>query len=245
VADARHDGVAVPEEPLERPGLGRRLDNHKWFSHKHFRPRHRRGAGEWPGGYVITFGSSGRTGHPAVGLPGPTVRARRAAPEWPSRGGRSASQGRPILAIVHVKNGQHGGRPACPGAPGSPARCRRRLGDVQERAVASAARMSSADSTSVAPSRSRLWAPRFRPESTGPGTTMTSRPCSSAQPAVISDPLRSPARPRRPRGLHPEMIRFRSGKVMGQRRRAGRELGRYGPAARDRLCEIAVLGRDR
>src|SRR5262249_35462461 len=83
--DARHDGVAVPEEPLERPGLGRRLDNHKWFSHRYFRPRHRRGAGGEPEGYVITFGSSGRTVHLGDAPPGSTIPAPRVAPELRSQ----------------------------------------------------------------------------------------------------------------------------------------------------------------
>src|SRR4029078_8377320 len=39
VANARHDGVAAPEEALQRPGFRRRLDNYQWFSHKDFRPR--------------------------------------------------------------------------------------------------------------------------------------------------------------------------------------------------------------
>ena len=39
VADARHHVVAVPEETRQRPRLRRRLDNHKRFCHKDFRPR--------------------------------------------------------------------------------------------------------------------------------------------------------------------------------------------------------------
>ena len=47
---------------------------------------------------------------------------------------------------------------------------------------------SSAFSTIFAPSRSRAWPPVFLPLSTFPGTTMTSRPCSNAHEAVMSDP---------------------------------------------------------
>ncbi len=55
MADARHHGIAVPQEPLERARLCRRLDNYKWFSHKNFRLRRaavtRRGTRR----YVTTF----------------------------------------------------------------------------------------------------------------------------------------------------------------------------------------------
>ncbi len=52
----------------------------------------------------------------------------------------------------------------------------------------SAARTSSAVSTSVAPSRSSWLVPRWRGSSGLPGTAMTSRPCSAARRAVISEP---------------------------------------------------------
>ena len=57
----------------------------------------------------------------------------------------------------------------------------------------SSSKISSAVSTIFAPSRNSACPPRLRPLSTLPGTASTSRPCSSAHRAVISDPLFSPA----------------------------------------------------
>ncbi len=62
-----------------------------------------------------------------------------------------------------------------------------------DRQMPSSSKISSAVSTIFAPSRKRPWAPRLRPVSTLPGTASTSRPCSSAHRAVMSDPLFSPA----------------------------------------------------
>ncbi len=52
----------------------------------------------------------------------------------------------------------------------------------------SSSTISSAHSTIFAPSLMRACAPRLRPLRTLPGTAITSRPCSSAQAAVISEP---------------------------------------------------------
>jgi hypothetical protein len=53
--------------------------------------------------------------------------------------------------------------------------------------------MSSIVSTSLAPSRISRWQPRLARLSTGPGTAKTSRFCSIACRAVVSEPLRGAA----------------------------------------------------
>ena len=89
--------------------------------------------------------------------------------------------------------------------------------------------MSSAVSTILAPSLSRLCEPRLRPDSTLPGTAMTSRPCSGAQRAVISDPLFSDASTTTTASDSPLMIRLRSGKCSGSGGAPGPELADHGP----------------
>ena len=75
--------------------------------------------------------------------------------------------------------------------------------------------MSSAVSTIFAPSLRRAWPPRFRPLKTLPGTAMTSRPCSSAHPAVMSDPDFSEASITTTASESPLIRRFLSGKWCG------------------------------
>ena len=79
-------------------------------------------------------------------------------------------------------------------------------------------------STIFAPSRISAWPPRFRPLSTLPGTAMTSRPCSSAHAAVMSDPDFSDASITTTARDRPLIRRLRMRKVKRQRRRAGRIL---------------------
>src|SRR5581483_10733880 len=79
-------------------------------------------------------------------------------------------------------------------------------------AGATAPRTSSADVTSVAPSWIRRCDPRWDAASAGPGTANTSRPCSSAQRAVMSEPLRSAASTTTVASVIPLIRRLRRGK---------------------------------
>ena len=81
VANARHDGVAVPEEALQCPGFGRRLDNYKWFSHKDFRPRPQPRSRARPVATLSLSPDGARTWPRAGGPPGRPFQARSAARE--------------------------------------------------------------------------------------------------------------------------------------------------------------------
>ena len=73
-------------------------------------------------------------------------------------------------------------------------------------------RISAAVSVRVAPLRSKSLQPRLRGSSGEPGTANTSRPCSSAKRAVISEPdFAAASTTTTPRAM-PEMIRLRRGK---------------------------------
>ena len=84
-----------------------------------------------------------------------------------------------------------------------------RRGKMRARARAM---MSSALSTSVAPLRMRSLVPRQRGSSGEPGTANTSRPCSSAKRAVMSEPEPSAASTTSTPSAMPEMMRLRRGK---------------------------------
>ena len=186
------------EKSLDRPRLGGRLHDHECFRHIRVHPN--------------TICQPARTGRrrPArtsalqFQLEQPRQQTRRTA-------ARIARQSRPD-------------RSASPGVRqsriGSPADRRRRLLHARRargarRRIPSSSRISSADSTIFAPSRSSACAPRLRPLSTLPGTASTSRPCSSAQRAVISEPLFSPASMTTTARDRPLMMRLRSGKNCG------------------------------
>jgi len=71
---------------------------------------------------------------------------------------------------------------------------------------------SSAPSVKIAPCRMRSLEPRHRGSSGDPGTANTSRPCSSAKRAVISEPERAAASTTTTPSAIPEIIRLRRGK---------------------------------
>ena len=73
--------------------------------------------------------------------------------------------------------------------------------------------MSSRSWARIAPSRMRALAPWLRGLSTRPGTAKTTRPCSAASRAVISEPLRRAASTTSTPSASPEMMRFRVGKL--------------------------------
>ena len=74
---------------------------------------------------------------------------------------------------------------------------------------------SAAAVTGVAPSRSSAFDPAETAEVISPGTTITSRPSSSAKSAVISAPERSRASTTTVAAQRPAMIRFRAGNRQG------------------------------
>ena len=84
--------------------------------------------------------------------------------------------------------------------------------------------------------------PSARGSSGEPGTAKTSRPCSPASRAVISEPERRAASTMTTPTESPEISRLRRGKsrARGSQQRHFRDGGAFGE---DRLQQIAVLGR--
>ncbi len=100
---------------------------------------------------------------------------------------------------------------------------------------------SSADSVKIAPWRSRLLVPRDRGSSGEPGIANTSRPCSPAIRAVISEPERRVASiTRTPRAM-PEMILVAAREMTRLRHRAGFGLGDQHTTFLDGFVEPGVL----
>ena len=102
---------------------------------------------------------------------------------------------------------------------------------------------SSAPSQSAAPWRIRSLVPLARGSSGEPGTASTSRPCSAARRAVISEPERSSASTTTTASDRPEMIRLRRGKSRACAPGARRALGDHAAALDDARVEVGVLGR--
>ncbi len=90
------------------------------------------------------------------------------------------------------------------------------------------------------PSRMSRWPPFENGEWIDPGSANTSRPCSPASRAVMSDPDDSVASTTSTPRARPLTRRLRRGKFCLQRRRARRELGDDEPARRELVREIAV-----
>ena len=105
----------------------------------------------------------------------------------------------------------------------------------------SCASTSSAVSVKVAPRRRRSLAPRQRGSSGEPGTAKTSRPCSSAKRAVISEPERAAASTTTTPSAIPEMIRLRRGKWRACGSLPSGNSATIAPCRRKRLVEPAVL----
>lgn len=82
--------------------------------------------------------------------------------------------------------------------------------------IGNSSKMSLALVTSFAPCLIKLCGPALNDEKIGPGTAKTSRPCSKAQSAVISDPLFSAASTTKTPKLSPLIIRFLSGNNPGK-----------------------------
>src|SRR6476661_5373231 len=97
---------------------------------------------------------------------------------------------------------------------------------------------SDASVVSVAPCFMRSLVPAARGSSGEPGTANTSRPCSAAIRAVISDPERCAAE------RHARYQPIAPWKIAGARHMAERHFGNRSPAGLDDGCQqILVLGR--
>src|SRR5436305_2582413 len=97
--------------------------------------------------------------------------------------------------------------------------------------------MSAAVSVRVAPLRRRSLAPRLRGSSGEPGTAKTSRPCSSAKRAVISEPDFAAASTT----TMPSAIPVAPREMAGLRLGAERQFGEDRAVARERLVKRAIL----
>ena len=176
-----------------------------------------------------TFCQSERTGRRRRAAPAPAVPARTAAAA-DAASSRPGSLGN-LVEIARLRPASEQRENRVAGSAGSP------LAPHVDAAAArgaspSSSRISSADSTIFAPSRSSACAPRLRPLRTLPGTASTSRPCSSAQRAVMSDPLFSPASTTTTARDRPLMMRLRSGKNCGSGGVPGTQLADDGAALR-------------
>ena len=116
--------------------------------------------------------------------------------------------------------GRCGGRPSRPPSP---------------------SRISSTPSTSFAPSLRSACDPRLRADRTFPGTAMTSRPCSSADRAVMSDPLFANASMTTTAIERPLMMRFRSGKCSGRGPEPGGMLAQDRPRSNHLFGQVPML----
>ena len=99
--------------------------------------------------------------------------------------------------------------------------------------------------TGVAPCLSRLFGPALIGLRMLPGTTRTSRPCSSAKSAVIRAPLRSPASRMTVTSDKPEMMRLRRGKFTASGGMPGANSDTTAPASCStiRVARPGVFGR--
>ena len=196
-------GTRLPRKRVERARLRRRLDNHQRFCHR----------------LVFTANTvcQIRTNRPpaSASQPAPAIPARS------SRGSRRATvEARALrdrVQIARLRPASDNARIAHaatrPGA-GRPAR-RMRL-PIAPGAKPSSSRISSADLDNPCAVAQQARARRDCGRSGRcPGTASTSRPWSSAQRAVMSDPLRSPASTTTTARESPLMIRLRSGKKCG------------------------------
>src|SRR5262245_42034357 len=116
-------------------------------------------------------------------------------------------------------------------------------GCERPRIGASVSTMSREEVTRQAPCFRRLLVPPARGSSGLPGTAKTSRPCSPASRAVISDPERSAASTTTTPSEIPDISRLRPGKVLAARREAERTLADEKTAFGDHLLQLRVLRR--
>ena len=106
--------------------------------------------------------------------------------------------------------------------------------------------MSDARSTRRAPSRMSACPPGIASRcARRPGTAITSRPCSSARRAVISDPLRLAAWTTTTARHSPLSVRLRRGKWWASGGAPGRKLADQRPGCRQLAPERAVVARVR
>jgi hypothetical protein len=103
-------------------------------------------------------------------------------------------------------------------------------------------RISRAEVTRQAPCFRRLLVPAERGSSGLPGTAKTSRPCSPAKRAVISEPERSAASITTTPSEIPEISRLRRGKSLPRGEKPG-GLADQEAALADRVLQLRILGR--
>ena len=171
----------------------------------------------------------------------PPRRARARAARRPARAGRGPGCA-PSASTSHGPSARSSSTARAAGeASGISARWTGRTAS----GPSTAARRSSASRIGVAPSRSSRFVPRHCSVSIGPGTTSTSRPCSSAWRAVQSEPLFSRASTTSTAPASPLISRLRSGKWYGcASASGGRSESQAPPAARMRSasprCPLGV-----
>ena len=228
VAVAGLDAVVVAQEPGQRLGLGRRLDDDERFRHglatdsgaaylsmRFPDPMKRPHPTRWIFPAISSAPSRAQTW--AIGHP---VAAATSSIEKSSTRGSKASSAQII-----------GSRPAGP------------VGGPSGLPQPSSSRTSAADSTSLAPSLSSACAPRCRPELTHPGhrhdvaSLLERRPSRNERPALLG-------------GLHHDHGRTEPAddaiaqwEVIGHGGRAGRMLADHGAAFGQASAEVDVLGR--
>ena len=103
--------------------------------------------------------------------------------------------------------------------------------------------MSAASVTGVAPCLIRPLVPSARGSSGEPGTAKTSRPCSAARRAVISEPERFAASTMTTPSASPEISRLRRGKSRARGSQPSGISESAAPAGKMSLQQAFVLGR--
>ena len=176
----------------------------------------------------------------AARRPGRRARARsaprpRAAARKPGARGERVDVGR---IVAQRGDDRARGGVGLAARPGAAAARRARVAGTP-----SSSRMSCAVSTSFAPSRISLWQPFENGEWIEPGSAKTSRPCSPARRAVMSEPDDSVASTTSTPRARPLTRRLRRGKFCLQRRRSQREFGEESAALRELVREVAIARR--
>ena len=186
---------------------------------------------------------------PALSLLQPLVKPAGQRATRPSSSRRSSSEdtcSADSPAREHSESTSTGSCPMCASRPRSRALARRSWWWMRRRSGGSrpsSASTSSADSTSFAPDLMSAWQPLDSGEWIEPGMANTSRPCSAAARAVMSEPDASAASTTRQPRARPLIRRLRRGKL---RRRAACRAGNSDTskaALGDLRCELGVAAR--
>ena len=230
MAVAGQDPVAGAQILVDGLGFGRRFDDDDihgpalcWPARRAERPL---GAPELPGGpprstepqRTRDCRDAARAAPPAPARAAQPATVGDAASHWRTSSSTATGVGPSRSSTCSTRRRRRaparGGRPPLPArrAGVRPDRGARTAGTRLAQQRRQPASTSAALSTSVAPSRSSWLVPRWRGSSGLPGTAITSRPCSTARRAVISEPERGAASTTTTPSASPEMIRLRRGK---------------------------------